>query len=89
MSDGKVIDLFGNGPTDDGVDSSAPQPREYLFHFKELPSGQKGPVPAYGYPAFNGHIYAVLDVAEDASTINFCCLAGDVLYVADSERVED
>ena len=80
----KVTPLFGI-TSNEAPAPQGPQPREYEFHFKE---GGKV-VPAYGYPAFNGQLYAVLDEPDEALTINFICSASDVLYVADSERAED
>lgn len=74
----KVVDLFDN-PTE--TTTTEPGPRGYIFVFK---NGDK--VPAFGYPAFNGAIYATLDVADDARTINFICSAGDILYVAEDEE---
>jgi len=71
------------GITSNEAPTQDPEPREYEFHFKD---GKV--VPAFGYPAFNGHLYAVLDKADEALTINFICSASDVLYVADSERAD-
>lgn len=79
MSDDTVVNLFAG---DGEPQPNGPEPRNYLFRFK---SGEQ--VPARGYPAFNGQIYAVVDEPDDAMTINFICLAGDVLYVAEDEEV--
>jgi hypothetical protein len=75
--------MFGNVSPEG--DSGLPQPREYLFFFKDSDKV----IPAFGYPAFNGQIYAVLDSMDDPLTINFICSAADVLYVADSELADE
>jgi hypothetical protein len=84
MDEDNVTPLFGSV---DGGNQPDYKPAR-LFEFM-LKDADKTVVQAYGYPAFNGMIYAVLDEANDVDSINFCALASEVLYAQAADVSED
>lgn len=82
--DTNVTPLFGS--LDGGADPDYREPRLFEFMLKDE---DKTVVQAFGYPAFNGMIYAVLDEANNVDSINFCALASEVLYAQVADISED
>ena len=84
MDDDNVTPLFGSLGGGNQPDYKAPRLFEFIMR-----DPKADVVQAFGYPAFNGMIYAVLDEANDVDSINFCALASEVIYAQAADVSED